>query len=1046
MAEIVPNKVPCGKKVDPQPTPTPEPVVLCELDGVTYFKLRSDIPGDYTKNCGLLGDEIDKNFYFLRSMDIMSAHTVIEDNRKYLVLERINCGKDIKVDITDEDSYSHNFRVEDGYIYVRYPDGIEDPIRDGNGQIGDGNPVKFLMEGSHTRVVTDASIAGDGLFTTPLALDLAYRTGTYAPADFYADLTCPDVNINDVASGIGYGHAVVTRENTSRFGRLYTWRQAMAINAALAKEGRGWRVPTREDWGKMLNWAELKPSPCADCDGEPANFNHDTDKSGNFGCNAGARLKSTVLWENKEKNTDDFRFTIYPVGICPEDYNTKEPNQYGFTGLYKVSTFWTSSTGHTGEPYVRTFSYGHDDVAQFTESPAKRFSIRLVRDIQDDFDVREYEEILGTYVPVVLMTDGKQQWTQYNIDFTEYDGYRDEEVTVPEAWKDVNTDIPAVVYYEKLENDEGELYYDFANPKTEYELPSNINIDELDRCVSEKDDRSDVPEPTTASTDYIAVDYIIHLDMASEPKFYYNAWDGNMWHKKMMREGESVVIIGEDAETGCDTAATPYVTSANTNHEWRIFLNEETGLDELTDTLEALKREIQKELDKLSERIDDLSATTEEFSAATVEEIARLDEKIDDETARAISAETELHERINSLEIASAETPDETILASYILREGPDGEQKGVRIDIPKDKNIKSISTGWSGAVIDAETGEFTYDPESGDTEVVRVVYQKNDGLFELVEIDIEDFIHENEFEDGLEVIDHAVKVKIDPASDWFLTVSMSGVSLTGVDKTFDNIALDIIGAEGSSESGYSIDLYDSVWTEVTREECEEHPHEIVAELPDPKTWTGTTYIEVAHGQPITSHTYYKKDSSTNYISGSDTIVDALEVLDTALKEESDRAQAAEQALGEKIDAETERAISAETVLHEEIIAETERATTAEEDLQRQINEEVSARTAADEDLQRQIDEEVSARTAADELLQQHIDEEASARTAADEALQEQIDELKSKAIEPLDESIVIEVSGNTTYVGVALDPEDEHIKLGPNGLWIDPDFGEFGE
>jgi hypothetical protein len=54
-----------------------------------------------------------------------------------------------------------------------------------------------------------------------------------------------------------------------------------------------------------------------------------------------------------------------------------------------------------------------------------------------------------------------------------------------------------------------------------------------------------------------------------------------------------------------------------------------------------------------------------------------------------------------------------------------------------------------------------------------------------------------------------------------------------------------------------------------------------------------------------------------------------------------------------------------------------------------------------------------------------------------------EIEELQKRTIEPLDESIVVEVSGNTTYVGVQLDPEDEHIKLGDNGLWFDGDFGE---
>ena len=36
------------------------------VNGVKYFKLVSEFEGDYTKNCGLLGNEIDENFYFLR--------------------------------------------------------------------------------------------------------------------------------------------------------------------------------------------------------------------------------------------------------------------------------------------------------------------------------------------------------------------------------------------------------------------------------------------------------------------------------------------------------------------------------------------------------------------------------------------------------------------------------------------------------------------------------------------------------------------------------------------------------------------------------------------------------------------------------------------------------------------------------------------------------------------------------------------------------------------------------------------------------------------
>lgn len=610
MADKVPNRVPCGKK-EPQPTPPePKPVYgLCDLPGITYFKLRpsegAKIDGDYTKNCGLTGDEIDKNFFFLRSMDIKTAYTVTEDNRQILVLERVGCGKEIRVDITDEDAYNHEFRVDDGYIYVKYPDGHEDPIRD-----GEGNPVRFLIEGYNVRVVTDASIGGDGTYMNPLTVDLVYRTGTYTPADFFVDLTCPEARINDYEN-IGHGHAIITKECVSRFGALYTWGQAMAINAALAKEGRGWRVPTREDWAKLLNWAEPKEE----------DRNHDTSKSGNFGCVAGARLKSTILWEDRPDGTageglDDFDFTVYPVGVCPESYNAAEPDQFGFTGLYKTSSFWTSSE-KDGEVYVRTFSYGHDDVAQYTESPARRLSIRLVRDIADDFDLDEQAEILGNYVPVGLFTDGKQQWTTFNIDFTNYEGFNGDEVTVPDAWKDIDQNIDIITFYELVEDGDGWMYSGSTagDGYTIYNIPSNVNPD-MDPIREDE-----IPQnPTEDSPKWIAVKYSLHLDMVSEPKFYYNGWDGNRWHKKMMKEGESVVLLYEDKENVCDTAATPYVTSTNRNHEWRVFTNEATGLDELVDTVgDAIDKELSRQLREIREAISGLTEDLRELSGVVID-------------------------------------------------------------------------------------------------------------------------------------------------------------------------------------------------------------------------------------------------------------------------------------------------------------------------------------------------------------------------------------------------------------------------------------------
>ena len=53
-----------------------------------------------------------------------------------------------------------------------------------------------------------------------------------------------------------------------------------------------------------------------------------------------------------------------------------------------------------------------------------------------------------------------------------------------------------------------------------------------------------------------------------------------------------------------------------------------------------------------------------------------------------------------------------------------------------------------------------------------------------------------------------------------------------------------------------------------------------------------------------------------------------------------------------------------------------------------------------------------------------------------------EIEELQKRTIEPLDTSIIVEVSGYTTYVGVKL-PDDGMIKVDEEGLYFDGEFKE---
>lgn len=96
------------------------------------------------------------------------------------------------------------------------------------------------------------------------------------------------------------------------------------------------------------------------------------------------------------------------------------------------------------------------------------------------------------------------------------------------------------------------------------------------------------------------------------------------------------------------------------------------------------------------------------------------------------------------------------------------GAQAGATIKIYKDSSLKSVA-------LDGQTLNFTY--------------ILNDGSESTVGVDVSSFLAESEFKNGLEVVDHVVNVKVDEASEGFLTVSADGVKLSGVQDAIDNAA-----------------------------------------------------------------------------------------------------------------------------------------------------------------------------------------------------------------------------------------------------------------
>lgn len=116
------------------------------------------------------------------------------------------------------------------------------------------------------------------------------------------------------------------------------------------------------------------------------------------------------------------------------------------------------------------------------------------------------------------------------------------------------------------------------------------------------------------------------------------------------------------------------------------------------------------------------------------------------------------------------------------------GTQVGEQINVYKDSALKSITL--EGA--DGAKQELVY------------TYTLADGTEEVVRVDVSKFLAEAEFKNGLEVssVDGTVSVKIDEASEAFLSVSESGVKLSGVQNAINNKVSGLNANVSSAEGG----------------------------------------------------------------------------------------------------------------------------------------------------------------------------------------------------------------------------------------------------
>lgn len=192
------------------------------------------------------------------------------------------------------------------------------------------------------------------------------------------------------------------------------------------------------------------------------------------------------------------------------------------------------------------------------------------------------------------------------------------------------------------------------------------------------------------------------------------------------------------------------------------------------------------------------------------------EEAISRESTARTEKDTELDRKIAS-EVASREETDRKLEQEITDRTNADSTING-RIDILSESNelnvvdVEKVTSGLSQTIRESykfKKADGTYIPQTvdiyKDSSLINVVlkeidnkkylvftYVLEDGTQKDIEVDVEELLIESEFSDGLSASSDGdvvrVKVKIDPSSDNYLSVSSDGVKISGIASAFGDI------------------------------------------------------------------------------------------------------------------------------------------------------------------------------------------------------------------------------------------------------------------
>jgi len=156
--------------------------------------------------------------------------------------------------------------------------------------------------------------------------------------------------------------------NCDKYGRLYDWATAMALDASCndkecasqikAKHQgicpSGWHIPSDDDWDELENLAHELGNPAEGKSTE------------------GTKLKSKSGWNNNGNGTDELGFSALPGGLGYSGGSFEDVGNYGY--------WWSSEESGPGLVYILRMSYDYENVNQYTNWKSFFRSVRCLQD------------------------------------------------------------------------------------------------------------------------------------------------------------------------------------------------------------------------------------------------------------------------------------------------------------------------------------------------------------------------------------------------------------------------------------------------------------------------------------------------------------------------------------------------------------------------------------------------------------------------------------------------------------------------------------------